>query len=155
MDLVATVMVTKKGGGGHVNVSRLNGQRVFGASFETEAEDDGDGDGDGEGVLRNSEDREAEQGNEAGVEGFVRAVTWRRDGEFGFYFHFWFLFSFPFWPGTWRWSDIIANVQCIARTNPRSCVCRWHSVLDQCVHGQNCPSTIYPPSPAGIDGHRR
>ncbi|KAK5228053.1 hypothetical protein LTR72_001936 [Exophiala xenobiotica] len=81
MDLVATVMVTKKGGGGHVDVSRLNGQRVFGASFETEAEGDGDGDDEGEGVLRNSEDRGAEQGKEAGVEGFVRAVTWRRDGQ--------------------------------------------------------------------------
>ncbi len=76
MDLVATV--TKKGG--HVDVWRLNGQRVFGATFETE--DDGDDVG-----LRNSEDREADE-----AEGFVRAVTWRRDGEF--YFHFRFLFYF-------------------------------------------------------------
>jgi hypothetical protein len=92
MDLVATVMVTKKGGGGHVDVSRLNGQRVFGASFETEV----DGDGDADGVQRNSEDMEAEEGKEADVEGFVRAVTWRRDGKFGFYFRFSFRTSFLF-----------------------------------------------------------
>lgn len=70
MDLVATV--TQKGE--QVDVSRLNGQRVFGAAFEEEDEDRGNVEGD---------DGNARDGNEVG-KGFVRDVTWRRDGELPF-----------------------------------------------------------------------
>ena len=69
MDLVATV--TAKGG---VDVWRLNGQRVFGASFGGQDED-GDEENDDE-QLGNGN---AKGGN--GRETVVRQVGWRRDGE--------------------------------------------------------------------------
>jgi hypothetical protein len=61
MDLIATVKE-----GGKVDVSRLNGQRVFGATFEREeeAEDAGHAAKDG-----------------GGQDSFVTALCWKRDGE--------------------------------------------------------------------------
>ena len=62
MDLVATV--TKKDS---VDVWRLNGQRVFGASFAKEEEEDDENGG----ALK----------AEAEKEGNVKGVAWRKDGE--------------------------------------------------------------------------
>lgn len=59
MDLIATVTRS-----GNVDVWRLNGQRVFGASFD-----------------HGEEDVEGDHGVD-GVVGKVKAVCWRRDGEF-------------------------------------------------------------------------
>lgn len=64
MDLVATV--TRKGG---VDVWRLNGQRVFGANFAKDEDDDDFG-----------EQAERDELQDEG--GNVKAIAWRRDGEF-------------------------------------------------------------------------
>ena len=63
MDLVATV--TRKDG---VDVWRLNGQRVFGATFAREGDHDDVGE-----VEKTSGDQEIVEN--------VKAVAWRRDGE--------------------------------------------------------------------------
>ncbi|EXJ92659.1 hypothetical protein A1O3_01211 [Capronia epimyces CBS 606.96] len=82
MDLIATVTTTGHGDRHNsrdvVDVWRLNGQRVFGATFEKGEDHDGDDAGPAEQVgkrtrMRNGDDRK--QG------GFVRAVSWRRDGQ--------------------------------------------------------------------------
>ena len=70
MDLVATV--TRKDA---VDVWRLNGQRVFGGGFERDANGEAEG---GEGKETN-----------------VKAVGWRRDGEFQ-KFNFFCFESLPF-----------------------------------------------------------
>ncbi|KAK4935709.1 hypothetical protein LTR10_023293 [Elasticomyces elasticus] len=67
MDLVATVTPKSE----QVDVSRLNGQRVFGAAFEEE--DDGKGNAESDGGNNRDESEAAK--------GFVRALTWRRDGQ--------------------------------------------------------------------------
>ncbi len=96
--------------GGHVDVSRLNGQRVFGANFEIEDDGDDGGDGGDEGV-RNSEGREAGE-----AEGFVRAVTWRRDGELVSTF----IFPFPF-PSLFC---LALGWSCSAKPALRCCECQ-------------------------------
>jgi len=67
MDLVATVTPKSE----QVDVSRLNGQKVFGASFEEDDDDKDDVEGD-DGNNRNGSEVE---------KGFVRALTWRKDGQ--------------------------------------------------------------------------
>lgn len=62
MDLIATAKER-----GRVDVSRLSGQRVFGATFERDDDHDADADA----------DRENQRGQ--GVS--VKALGWRRDGE--------------------------------------------------------------------------
>jgi hypothetical protein len=80
MDLVATVSQQSARDKATVDVWRLNGQRVFGASF---GEDDDEGDED--------EDREeGEEGNDDSAGGNahsqkVKGLAWRRDGEFDFH----------------------------------------------------------------------
>lgn len=84
MDLVATVSQQNARDKAVVDVWRLNGQRVFGASF---GEDDDDDDGD--------EDEDREEGREgiddagggnAAHRQKVRGLCWRRDGEFDFHY---------------------------------------------------------------------
>lgn len=83
MDLIATVTPAGYGSGQTakdiVDVWRLNGQRVFGATFESADDHDGtpaaarrhEG---GRGSQTNDKDKEKERG-------FVRALSWRRDGK--------------------------------------------------------------------------
>ncbi|KAJ4589846.1 hypothetical protein HRR82_000247 [Exophiala dermatitidis] len=83
MDLIATVTPAGYGSGQTakdiVDVWRLNGQRVFGATFESADDHDGtpaaarrhEG---GRGSQTNDKDKEKERG-------FVRALSWRRDGQ--------------------------------------------------------------------------
>lgn len=83
MDLVATVSQRTARAKAQVDVWRLNGQRVFGASF---GEDDDGVDA----VEDEDEDREdGENGRDGGAGGVashrrykVEGLSWRRDGEF-------------------------------------------------------------------------
>ncbi|EXJ91100.1 hypothetical protein A1O1_04207 [Capronia coronata CBS 617.96] len=85
MDLIATVTPIGHASGQKtkdvVDVWRLNGQRVFGATFEKADDQDGDGDGDlaasgdrRRGTLQENDDKGKDRW-------FVTAVSWRRDGQ--------------------------------------------------------------------------
>ena len=141
MDLVATV--TKKDS---IDVWRLNGHRVFGASFaKDEDEDEGGG-----GAAK----------SEGQGEGNVKGLAWRSDGE-----SWYFLFQLSFL--SWRWSCAaqLACIRCLDlpllcvidessggdkltrihmdRPNSCSCLLRRHPLTHQRLHRQDRTPNIY------------
>jgi len=87
MGLVATVSQQNDRTQAQVDVWRLNGQRVFGASFggDDDQEEEGEGEEDNRGDGEDGGDDD--DGRIAGRRQYkVEGLSWRRDGEFALVF---------------------------------------------------------------------